>query len=144
MPHDAVLLRIFTSTADRFGLEPLYQAIIDRARDEHRCGATELRGLMGFGQAATLHQPHLLPLHEDLPIVIAIVDAEEKIDAFLPKLDQIMESRLVTLEAAKVLLYGRQRTVFSNGSGRISAAIRLPPDRGANSPVAASQSRIAL
>lgn len=109
MPHDAVLLRIFTSTADRFGIEPLYQAIIDRARDDHLAGATVLRGLLGYGRSATLHQPHLLPLHEDLPVVIEIVDAEEKINAFLPKLDQMMESGLVTLEAAKVLQYGRQR-----------------------------------
>lgn len=110
VPHDAVLLRIFTSASDRFGLDPLYQAIIKRARDMHLAGATVLRGPIGFGQSGHLHKPHLFPLSRDLPIVIEIVDAEEKINAFLPVLDEMMESGLVTLELAKVLQYGRQRT----------------------------------
>jgi len=110
VPHDAVLLRIFTSVADRHGLEPVYQAILRRARDLHLAGATVLRGPLGFGKSATLHKGHLLPLTQDLPVIVEIVDSEDKIDAFLPVLDQMMESGLVTLEAAKVLQYGRQRT----------------------------------
>lgn len=110
VPHDAVLLRIFTSIADRYGLEPLYQAIVLKAREMHLAGATVLRGPLGFGHSATLHQGHLFPITQDLPVVVEIVDSEEKINGFLPVLDDMMESGLVTLEAAKVLQYGRQRT----------------------------------
>lgn len=109
VPHDAVLLRIFTSVADRVGVEPLYQVIVKRAHDMQLAGATVLRGPLGFGHSAKLHQEHFLPLTQDSPIVIEIVDSEEKINAFLPVLDQLMESGLVTLEKARVLQYGRQR-----------------------------------
>lgn len=109
LPHDAVLLRIFTSVSDRYGVEPLYDAIVAKARDMKLAGATVLRGSLGFGHSAKLHQPHLSLLREDAPVVVEIVDAEEKIDAFLPFLDEMMESGLVTLEKAKVLQYGRHR-----------------------------------
>jgi uncharacterized protein len=108
VPHDAVLLRIFTSVADRFGLEPLYRAIVLRAREMHLAGATVLRGPMGFGQSATLHQRHLFS-DTDAPVVVEIVDSEEKINSFLPILDDMMESGLVIFEAAKVLQYSRPR-----------------------------------
>jgi uncharacterized protein len=111
VPQDAVLLRIFTSVADRFGLEPLYQAIVLRAREMHLSGATVLRGPMGFGQSATLHQRHLFS-DTDAPVVVEIVDSEEKISSFLPILDDMMESGLVTFEAAKVLQYSRPRAGF--------------------------------
>jgi PII-like signaling protein len=109
VPHEAVLLRIFTSTDDKFGFEPLYLAILNQAREMGLAGATVLRGPLGFGHSAKLHQGHLLPLTQDLPVVVEIVDSEEKINSFLPKLDEMMESGLVTLEAAKVLQYGRHR-----------------------------------
>lgn len=109
VPHEAVLLRIFTSIADRAGVEPLYQVIVKRAHDMRLAGATVLRGPLGFGHSAKLHEEHFLPLTQDSPIVIEIVDSEEKINAFLPVLDQLMESGLVTLEKARVLQYGRQR-----------------------------------
>lgn len=109
VPHDAVLLRIFTSVTDRSGHDPLYQAIIKKAREMHLAGATVLKGPIGFGQSAQLHETHLLPLRQDLPVVVEIVDSEDKINAFLPILDTLMESGLVTLEAAKVLQYGRHR-----------------------------------
>jgi len=108
-PHDAVLLRIFTSVPDRFGLEPLYQAIVLRAREKHLAGATVLHGLMGFGRSATLHQGHLFSVVQDVPVVVELVDSEEKINSFLPTLDEMMESGLVTLEPVKVLRYSRQR-----------------------------------
>jgi uncharacterized protein len=108
VPRDVVLLRIFTSVADRFGLEPLYQAIVLRAREMHLAGATVLRGPMGFGQSATLHQRHLFS-EARVPVVVEIVDSEEKINSFLPILDDMMERGLVTLEAAKVLQYSRKR-----------------------------------
>jgi PII-like signaling protein len=109
LPHDAVLLRIFTSVSDRYDTDPLYGAIVAKARDMRLAGATVLRGTLGFGHSARLHQAHLLPLAQDLPIVVEIVDAEDKINAFLPVLDEMMESGLVTLEKAKVLQYGRHR-----------------------------------
>jgi hypothetical protein len=109
VPHDAVLLRIFTSVDDKSGLSPLYTAIVEKAREMHLAGATVLRGPLGFGQSAHLHQGHLFPITQDLPVVIEIVDSEEKINEFLPVLDNMMESGLVTVEAAKVLQYGRQR-----------------------------------
>jgi PII-like signaling protein len=108
-PHDAVLLRIFTSVADKSGMQPLYIAIVEKARALHLAGATVLRGPMGFGHTAHMHKVHALPLKQDLPVIIEIVDTEDKIDAFLPVLDEMMESGLVTLEKAKVLQYGRHR-----------------------------------
>ncbi len=110
VPHEAVLLRIFTSTADRCGLEPLYLAIVARARAQHLAGATVLRGPLGFGRSAQMHESHLWPPAQDLPVVIEIVDSEEKITGFLPVLDEMMESGLVTIERAQVLQYGRRRT----------------------------------
>ena len=109
VPHEAVLLRIFTSTADRCGLEPLYLAIVARARAQHLAGATVLRGPLGFGRSAQMHESHLWPPAQDLPVVIEIVDSEDKIAGFLPVLDEMMESGLVTMERAQVLQYGRQR-----------------------------------
>ncbi len=109
VPHDAILLRIFTSTSDRFGLHPLYHAIVLRAREMHLSGATVFRSSLGFGQSSKLHHGQVFQLSQDLPVVVEIVDSEEKISAFLPVLDEMMESGLVTLEATKVLQYNRQR-----------------------------------
>lgn len=109
VPHDAVLLRIFTSMDDKSGLDALYKAIVQRAQAMDLAGATVLRGPLGFGQSAHLHQAHLFPIAQDTPVVVEIVDSEEKINAFLPVLDEMMESGLVTLAAAKVLQYGRKR-----------------------------------
>src|ERR687884_625123 len=97
VPHDAVLLRIFTSVDDHYGTEALYMAIVEKAREMHMAGATVLRGPLGFGQSHHLHKGRLLLRAQDLPVVIEIVDSEEKINAFLPMIDEMMESGLVTL-----------------------------------------------
>jgi PII-like signaling protein len=97
-----------TSVADKSGFDPVYVAILMKAREMNLAGATVLRSPLGFGQSATLHKGHMFRLTQDLPMVIEIVDSEEKIDEFLPVLDGLMESGLVTLEAAKVLQYGRR------------------------------------
>jgi uncharacterized protein len=110
IPHDSVLLRIFLGEDDRFEHRPLYEAIVLKAREMHLAGATVLRGPMGFGHSSHLHTAKLLRLSEDLPLVIEIVDSEEKIDAFLPVLDGMMGSGLVTLEKVKVLQYGLPTT----------------------------------
>jgi uncharacterized protein len=112
VPHEAVLLRIFLSVDDRHGVEePLYRAIVAKAHAEHLAGATVLKWPLGFGHSNRLHKPHLLAIDER-PVVIEICDAEEKINAFLPVLDEMMESGLVTLERAQVLQYGRKRSSY--------------------------------
>ncbi len=110
LPRDALLLRIFIGEEDRHEHQPLFEAIVLKAREQHLAGATVLRGPMGFGLSSRLHTAKVLRLSEDLPMVIEIVDSEEKIKAFLPLLDGMMLSGLVTLEKVQVLHYGRTRT----------------------------------
>lgn len=108
--HDATLLRIFLGQNDRHGGKPLHEAIVLKARELHLAGATVLRGPMGFGHSSRLHTAKILRLSEDLPIVIEIVDDNDKIIAFLPVLDQMMGSGLVTIEKVQVLRYGESST----------------------------------
>jgi PII-like signaling protein len=105
IPTDAVLLRIFLGESDRWEHKPLYEAIVLAAREVQLAGATVLRGPMGFGKSSRLHTSKILRLSEDLPLVIEIVDSEEKINAFLPRLETMMGGGLVTLEKVKVLQY---------------------------------------
>jgi len=105
IPRDALLLRIFVGESDRWQHRPLYEAIVLKAREQHLAGATVLRGLMGFGKSSHLHTTKILRLSDDLPLVIEIVDSEEKINAFLPSLDEMMGGGLATLEKVKVLHY---------------------------------------
>ncbi len=107
IPENAVLLRIFIGEDDKHDGRPLFEAIVLRAREAHLAGATMLRGPMGFGQSSRLHTAKILRLSEDLPVVIEIVDSEQKIDEFLPILDGMMGSGLVTLEKVKILRYGQ-------------------------------------
>jgi len=106
IPHDAVLLRIFIGENDRWEHQPLYEAIVLKAREMHLGGATVLRGPMGFGHSSRLHTTKILRLSEDLPLLIEIVDSEEKINGFLPALDSMMGSGLITMEKVRVLQYG--------------------------------------
>ena len=108
LPEDAVLLRIFIGESDRYQHRPLYEAIVLKARELQLAGATVLRGPMGFGKSSHLHTAKILRLSMDLPIVIEIVDTEEKINAFLPALDEMIGGGLVTLERAKVIRYQDQ------------------------------------
>jgi PII-like signaling protein len=105
LPREAVLLRIFLGESDRWHHQPLYEAIVLKARERHLAGATVLRGPMGFGKSSRLHTAKILRLSMDLPLVIEIVDTEEKIQAFLPELDQMLQSGLVTLEKVQVIQY---------------------------------------
>src|ERR1700687_5797516 len=109
IPHDAVLLRIFIGENDRFEHAPLYEAIVLKAREMHLGGATVLRGPMGFGHSSRLHTTKILRLSEDLPVLIEIVDGEEKINGFFPTLDAMMGSGLVTMKKVRVLQYGASR-----------------------------------
>ncbi len=109
LPKDAVLLRIFFGEADRYDGKPLHEAIVLKARELQMAGATVLRGPMGFGHSSRLHTAKILRLSEDLPLVIELVDSEEKINTFLPVLDGMMGSGLVTIEKVKVLRYGVEK-----------------------------------
>ena len=108
IPNQAVLLRIFIGEEDAFQGAPLYEAIVMKARERHLAGATVLRGPMGFGKSSRLHTSKILRLSEDLPLVIEIVDGEDNINAFLPVLDGMMSSGLITLEKVQVLQYGEK------------------------------------
>ena len=105
LPEDALLLRIFVGESDRWQHQPLYEAIVLKARELHLAGATVLRGPMGFGAASRIHTAKILRLSMDLPMVIEIVDTEEKVNALLPFLDEMMGGGLVTLEKVKVIHY---------------------------------------
>jgi uncharacterized protein len=108
IPKQALLLRIFIGEDDKFGGSPLHEAIVLKARELHLAGATVLRGPMGFGASSRLHTTKILRLSEDLPLVIEIVDSEDKINGFLPTLDGMMTSGLITLEKVQVLQYGEK------------------------------------
>ena len=106
IPNQAVSLRIFIGESDHCDGRPLYEAIVMKARELHLAGATVLRGPMGFGKSSRLHTSKILRLSEDLPLLIEIVDSEDSINAFLPILDGMMSSGLITLEKLQVLQYG--------------------------------------
>ncbi|MEN6537077.1 MAG: DUF190 domain-containing protein [Bryobacteraceae bacterium] len=110
VPREAVLLRIFLGEDDRYDHKPLYEAIVLEARKMGMRGATVFRGPMGFGHSSRLHTTKVLRLSEDLPLVIEIVDSQERIDSFLPVLDSMMGSGLVTMEKVTVLQYGTPAT----------------------------------
>ena len=105
IPQESMLLRIFIGESDRHEGKPLHEAIVLRAREAGLAGATLLRGAMGFGASSRIHTSKILRLSIDLPLVIEIVDSEEKINAFLPVLDPMMGGGLVTLEKVHVLHY---------------------------------------
>jgi len=109
IPNDAVLLRIFIGESDKWNHQPLYEAIVMKARERHIAGATVLRGPMGFGAASRIHTAKILRLSMDLPIVIEIVDSEEKIKAFLVDLEKMIGGGLVTLEKVKVIHYRHEK-----------------------------------
>jgi PII-like signaling protein len=105
IPHEAVILRIFIGESDRHEHKPLYEAIVLKARKAHLAGATVLRGPMGFGKSSRLHTAKILRLSMDLPMVIEIVNSEEKIRGFLPLLEGMMGGGLVTMEKVQVMDY---------------------------------------
>jgi PII-like signaling protein len=105
IPAEGKLLRIFIGEADKWKGKPLYEEIILLAKTKGLAGATALKGFMGFGCKSHMHTTKLLCLSEDLPIIIEIVDSEEKINQFLPFLDEMVKEGLVTIEKANVLMY---------------------------------------
>ena len=105
LPQESLLLRVFLGESDRYEGKPLYEAIVLKARELGLAGATVLRSPMGFGATSHLHTAKILRLSDDLPFIIEIVDTEEKLNAFLPVLDGMMDGGLVTLEKVRVLHY---------------------------------------
>lgn len=107
MPDKAALLRIYTEESAKNGAKPLYEAIIRKARADGLAGATVLRGPMGFGESHRIHNANILDLSGNLPLVIEIVDEEEKLRAFVRTLGDMRDIGLVTLERVDVLHYGK-------------------------------------
>jgi uncharacterized protein len=105
LPSEGKLLRIFVGEADHWRGRPLYEAIVLEARKRGLAGATVIKGFMGFGAHSRIHTAKLLELSQDLPIIIEIVDAPDRIEAFMPDLEQMVGDGLITLERAEVLLY---------------------------------------
>jgi PII-like signaling protein len=102
---EGLLLRIFLGESDTWHGQPLYEAIVRRVREEGLAGATVLRGIEGFGAHSRLHTTRILRLSEDLPVVVEIVDAAERIEAVLPILDEMIGEGLITLEKVQVIAY---------------------------------------
>ncbi|HTL69878.1 MAG TPA: DUF190 domain-containing protein [Candidatus Eisenbacteria bacterium] len=105
LPAEGKLLRIFVGESDRWQGKPLYEEIVLLARREGMAGATAIKGFLGFGRNSRIHTAKILRLSEDLPVIVEIVDSEEKIDRFLPHLDGMVREGLATLEKANVVLY---------------------------------------
>ena len=110
IPEEGYLLRIFVGESDKVGHRPLYEVIVLKAREAGLAGATVLRGVMGFGKNSILHTAKILRLSEDLPMVIEIVDDREKVEAFLPTVNELIVDGLVTLEKVNVLHYDATKT----------------------------------
>jgi PII-like signaling protein len=105
LPADGKLLRIFIGEADKWNGRPLYEEIVLLAKKNGMAGATAIKGFMGFGAKSHMHTAKILRLSEDLPVIIEIVDSEEKINSFIPQLDDMVTEGLVTLEKANVVMY---------------------------------------
>ena len=105
IPADGKLLRVFIGEADKWQGRPLYETIVLLAKKEGMAGATVLKGMMGFGCKSHMHTAKILRLSEDLPIVVEMVDSEEKIAAFLPRLDEMVKEGMITLEKATIVMY---------------------------------------
>ncbi len=109
LPEKAQVLRIFIGESDKLGRRPLYEAIISEARRRKLAGATAIRGVLGFGAESHMHTAKILRLSEDLPMVVEIVDHPEKIQEFLPYVDEHVKEGLVLIEDVRVIFYGAHR-----------------------------------
>ena len=101
----ALLARIYIGESDRHDGQPLYEAIVHLLRERGVAGATVLRGIEGYGRAARLHTTRILRLSEDLPILVEVIDREDRLRAVLPEIDAMVEGGLITLEKVEVMTY---------------------------------------
>jgi len=99
------LMRIFIGESDRYQNRPLYKYLVELFRQEGFAGATVLKGIIGFGANSVVHTEGLLCLSQDLPVVIEVVDNEEKIEKIIPQLDEVLQGGMITLEKARVIRY---------------------------------------
>ena len=106
---ERTLMRIHIGESDRYQGKPLYKAIVDLLRARHYAGATVFRAMTGFGASARVRTDRLEVLSLDLPIVVEVVETEERIQEILPELDQMIGGGLITLERARVILYRPER-----------------------------------
>lgn len=102
---EQILMRIFIGEGDKCGRMPLYEALVDLFRREGLAGATVLRGVAGFGAHSVYHTDRLLRLSTDLPIVVEVVESQDRIDAIMPRIDEMMNGGMITLEKATVIRY---------------------------------------
>jgi uncharacterized protein len=100
-----LLVRIYLGESDRWHGRPLYQAIVERMRERGMAGTTVLRGIEGFGAQQHLHSTRILSLSEDLPMLVEVVDTEDKVRAVLPELDEMLGDGLITIEKVEVVTY---------------------------------------
>ena len=105
LPSEAEILRIFIGESDKYNGRPLYEAIVEEARKSGMAGATVTRGVLGFGAHSRIHTAKILRLSEDLPLIVEIIDKPERIEAFLPGLDKMVEEGLITVEKVRVVAY---------------------------------------
>lgn len=103
-----LLMRIFIAESDRYGQKPLYEALIELLQKESFAGATVLRGVSGFGVHSIYHTQKLLDISADLPIIIEVIDSQEKIDSIMPRIDEMMNGGMITLEKATVIRYSQK------------------------------------
>ena len=110
LPEQGKLLRIFIGEGDNYKGKPLYEAIVLKARELNLAGATVLKGVMGYGANSRLHTSKVLRLSEDMPLIIEIVDTEEKLELLMPFLEETVKEGLITIEAVKVIIYRHKET----------------------------------
>ncbi len=105
---EKILMRIFLGESDRIGHRPLYEVLVELFRTEGFAGATVLRGIAGFGAHSVFHTDKLLRLSLDLPIIIEVVESQEKIDALMPRINEMMNGGMITLEKTTVVRYSHR------------------------------------
>jgi PII-like signaling protein len=105
LPKETLLLRIFVEEADEYEGQPLFSTIVLKAREMQLAGATVLRGPLGFGRSSQLHSGNIFRLSNDVPIVIEIVDSEQKIQEFLAAVEPLVSAELITLERVRAIFY---------------------------------------
>jgi uncharacterized protein len=105
---EKVLMRIFLGESDRVGHRPLYEALVELFKTEGFAGATVLRGVGGFGAHSVFHTDKILRLSLDLPMIVEVVESQEKIDALMPRIDEMMNGGMITLEKATVIRYSHK------------------------------------
>ncbi len=107
------LLRIFIGESDKIDGQPLYEALVHKAKEKGLAGATVLRGIEGFGAASRIHTAKILRLSEDMPIIVEIIDTQEKVNLFMPEVDDLFQRSgsggMVTLERAEIIRYTHGR-----------------------------------